>query len=147
MAQEILNLSVLDSLHSWSLENFWLLPWFVLILALLITLSLKPLLWRLFSFDERIRSINSQKKSAEVKLGKLSETLAPILSSFPVDLKANGSSTVFLGQPIDYLHFEPDGSVVFIEIKSADAQLSSTQKRIKSAVEAGRVRWESVRIR
>lgn len=89
----------------------------------------------------------SQKKSAEVRLGKISETLAPFLDSFPVDIEKPGTSTVFLGQPIDFVHFDPDDGVTFIEVKSGNAVLSGSQKKIKSLIERGKVNWREIKIR
>jgi len=68
----------------------------------------------------------SQKKSSEVRLGQISENLAPFLKDFKYDPKR----THFLGNPIDYVIFEED-KVVFLEIKSGEAKLSQSQKKNK----------------
>jgi hypothetical protein len=113
------------------------------IVALLLA---KPLIWWLFSFDARIAAILSQKKSSEVRTGKIAESLAPILEDFPVDVKKDGTSTVFLGQPIDFIHFDPAEGITFIEVKSGGARLSESQQRLKKLIEDGQVRWETFRI-
>lgn len=115
----------------------------VAILALLLA---KPLFWWLFSFDARIAAILSQKKSSEVRTGKIAESLAPILEDFPVDVKKDGTSTVFLGQPIDFIHFDPAEGITFIEVKSGGARLSESQQRLKKLIEDGQVRWETFRV-
>jgi len=114
--------------------------------ALLLLLFLKPLAWRLFSFDSRIASVLSQKKSSEVRLGKITESIAPLLESFPVDIKKPGTTTLFLGQPIDFVHFDPEEGVTFIEVKSGGAKLKDSQRRLKELIESGAVRWETLRV-
>jgi predicted Holliday junction resolvase-like endonuclease len=89
----------------------------------------------------RVRSARFQRKSSEVRTGHLVETLAPLLDDFPVDPTRPGTATVFLGQPVDYLHFDPDDGVTFIEVKSGDARLNERQRRLRDLVEAGAVRW------
>lgn len=88
----------------------------------------------------------TQKKSSEVRTGKVAEVMAPFLDSFPVDVKKAGTSTVFLGQPIDYIHFDPEAGITFIEIKSGNADLTIDQKKIKKTIEAGKVFWKQVQI-
>ena len=59
--------------------------------------------------------------------------------------------------PIDYLIFDgytrvKDGrsdekiTVVLADVKTGSAALSRTERRIKEAVEAGRVKWETIRL-
>lgn len=83
----------------------------------------------------------SQKKSSEVRLGQISEQLAPFLDGFSYDTR----NTKFLGQPIDLIAFEPD-RVVFIEVKTGGAQLSPKQKHIKELIQNHQVFWEEFRI-
>lgn len=108
----------------------------LLTLALLLRL-LRDLLWKLFSFDK----ILEQKKSAEVRMGKIAETLSPMLEDFPIDIHKAGTSTVFLGQPVDYMHFDPEHGITFIEVKSGESKLSPNQRKLKSLVQKGKVRW------
>lgn len=114
--------------------------------ALILILVLKPLVWWLFSFDSRIAALLHQKKSSEVRLGKITESLAPLLDDFPVDIHKPGTSTVFLGQPIDFIHFDPDEGVTFIEVKSGGARLNDAQRRIKELIESGAVAWTTYRV-
>lgn len=108
----------------------------VITLGLLLAF-LRDLLWKLFAFDK----ILQQKKSAEVRMGKIAETLSPVLDNFPIDIHKAGTSTVFLGQPVDYMHFDPEEGITFIEVKSGEARLSSSQRKLKSLVQKGKVRW------
>lgn len=85
--------------------------------------------------------ILSQKKSSEVRLGQISEHLAPFLLNFKHDPK----KAHFLGMPIDYIVFDED-RVIFLEIKSGGAQLSKTQQQIKKLIEDKKVVWEVMRI-
>ena len=79
-----------------------------------------------------------------MRLGKISETLAPLLDNFPVDVEKVGTATAFIGQPVDYLHFDPEEGITFIEVKSGNSRLSQSQKRIKELVLAGKVFWREV---
>jgi len=114
--------------------------------TVVLLLVARPLAWRLFAFDERIRRTRAQVKSAEVRLGHLTETLAPLFEEFPVDVQKPGTTTVFLGAPIDYVHFDPDEGVTLIEIKSAEAKLSPKQRSLRQQVERGGVFWRTLTI-
>lgn len=115
--------------------------------ALLFWPLLKAIAWRLFSFDSEVAKIISQRKSSEVRVGKLVESIAPLLDNFPVDVKKPGTATVFIGQPVDFIHFDPESGVTFIEVKSGGAELSGSQKRLKQQIQRGLVRWADFRVR
>lgn len=102
--------------------------------------------------------VNAQRRSVNtsraVLKGKMAEQLAPLLPQFrylPSDAK-------FLGDPVDYVVFDgytdfrdgdgiaEDIEVVLIDIKSGGARLSKGQQAIAAAVQAGRVRFETVHI-
>jgi predicted Holliday junction resolvase-like endonuclease len=95
----------------------------------------------------RARDAGFRRKSSEVRTGHLVEALAPLLEDFPVDPTRPGTATVFLGQPVDYLHFDPEHGVTFIEVKSGDSRLSERQRRMRELVEAGAVHWATYRRR
>ena len=97
------------------------------------------------------RSVNT---SRAVLKGKMAEQMAPIMPEFqylPSDAK-------FLGDPIDYVVFDgysnfrdgdgaaEDIEVVLIDIKSGGARLTKGQQAISQAIQAGRVRFETIRI-
>lgn len=86
-------------------------------------------------------SLVSSRKSNEVRLGAIAESLTPFLEGFNHDPKSLRS----LGSPIDYVCFEEDG-VTFIEVKSGESKLSKKQKHIKELVETGKVSFEIHRI-
>ena len=97
---------------------------------------------KLDSETESRKKILSQKKSSEVRLGHIAETLAPFLDQF--DFEPERCS--FLGQPIDYVSFGDD-EITFIEVKSGNSQLSQKQKHIKHLVEQKLISWKEIRIK
>lgn len=93
-------------------------------------------------------------RSRYVLKGKIAEHMVPL---FPDVFKYDPADARFIGAPIDYLIFDgytevKDKSssrpitVILADIKTGEAQLSRTEKVIKEAVEAGRVKWETIRI-
>ena len=118
-----------------------------IILASLI-FTVAPLMWVIYKDSKTIKELRrsldlllSQKKSSEVRLGQISEQLAPFIKGFPYDPK----KAHFLGNPIDYVIFD-DNKVVFMEIKSGKARLTKGQKDIKDMIDAGKVVFETMRI-
>jgi predicted Holliday junction resolvase-like endonuclease len=87
------------------------------------------------------KKILSQKKSSEVRLGNIAETLAPFLDQFEFDPE----NCTFLGKPIDYVSFG-DKEITFIEIKSGKSQLNSRQRQIRDQVKDGLISWKEIRI-
>lgn len=82
-----------------------------------------------------------QKKSSEVRVGKIGENLAPFLDGWPYD----PNSFRFLGNPIDGIQFADD-KIRFVEIKTGKARLSASQKWIKDLVLKGKVSFVTFRI-
>jgi predicted Holliday junction resolvase-like endonuclease len=85
--------------------------------------------------------------------GQIAEQFAPILTGFPY----LPSDSHFIGDPIDYIvfngytnfkdnHTNSDIEVVIVDIKHNNARLSDGQKQIAKAIEAGMVRFETIRI-
>ena len=91
--------------------------------------------------EDTRRATLSQKKSSEVRLGHIAETLAPFLDQFDFDPE----NCVFLGKPIDYISFDDD-AVTLIEVKSGKSQLSSKQRHIRDLVKSNQVNWKEIRI-
>lgn len=121
---------------------------YTIVIALLIVMMLTIFVLRRHStLAQEVEKVLSQKKSSEVRTGKITEVLAPLLDTFPVDVQKHGTSTVFLGQPVDYIHFDPDEGVTFIEIKSGNSELSKQQQKIKECIKDGAVYWEELRIK
>jgi len=91
-------------------------------------------------------------RSRYVLKGKIGEHIIPLLrEKFRHEL----SDARFIGSPIDYVIFDgytavKDGKsegpieVIIADIKTGDAQLNRTERKIKEAVQAGRVRWETI---
>lgn len=91
--------------------------------------------------NKKYDTLNSQKKSSEVRLGLISEQLAPFLEDFehdPMDLQ-------FLGNPIDYIAFE-ENAITFIEVKSGKSRLTKSQRQVRDHIKNGRIKWEVFRI-
>jgi predicted Holliday junction resolvase-like endonuclease len=91
---------------------------------------------------ETRKKVVSQKKSSEVRLGNIAETLAPFLDQFDFDPE----SCIFLGKPIDYISFE-DEVITFIEVKSGKAQLSTKQRHIRDLIKNKQIAWKEIRIK
>ncbi|MHA2080933.1 MAG: Holliday junction resolvase-like protein, partial [Candidatus Thorarchaeota archaeon] len=93
-------------------------------------------------------------RSRYVLKGKIAEHMVPMYKDV---FKYDPSDARFIGAPIDYLIFDgytavkDDNSeepitVVLADIKTGKATLNRTERKIKEAVENGRVRWETIRL-
>jgi len=91
---------------------------------------------------EAKKKVTSQKKSSEVRLGHIAETLAPFLDQFEFDPEA----CTFLGKPIDYISFGEE-EITFIEVKSGNSQLNQNQRRVRDLVKDKKVSWKEIRIK
>ena len=100
-------------------------------------------------WEIQMTTLLSQKKSSEVKLGFLTEKLAPLLAEFPYDL--HKSIVIPLGQPVDYIvigsNAEGQEEIGFVEIKSNDAKHNANQRKIKKLVTNKQVAWYTVKIK
>ena len=103
------------------------------------------LLWKA-KYTRAIRR-DAVRRSLAVTGGKVHEQLVPHLPGFAFDPR----DARFLGAPVDYVVF--DGlaggrveQVVFLEVKTGGGALSSRERQIREAVEAGRVVWVEWRI-
>lgn len=86
-------------------------------------------------------------KSRAVLGGQFSEQLAPYLPDFPFV----PTECRFLGKPVDFLVFKgmdekKIDEVVFVEVKSGNSKLSSSEKNLKETIEKKRVRWEEYQV-
>ena len=91
---------------------------------------------------ENRKKVASQKKSSEVRLGNVAETLAPFLDQFEFDPE----NCVFLGKPIDYISFDDD-VVTFIEVKMGKSQLNAKQRHIRDLIKDKQIAWKEIRIK
>jgi len=86
-------------------------------------------------------------KSRAVLGGHFSEQLAPFLPDFqylPTECR-------FVGKPIDFIVFKGMdekniNEVVFVEVKSGKARLSSSEKKLKDTIKNKKVKWIEYRI-
>ncbi len=108
--------------------------------------------WRLRLSRGRIRK-DALGKSRAVLKGKIGEQMAPMLPEF----KYNPADARFLGSPIDYIIFDGysearDGNgkirrIVLMDVKTGKAKLSHVEKKVKEAVAAGLVDWETLELK
>jgi hypothetical protein len=138
------------------------MQWVIVVLGVIIALLVLflALLFRKYSDTSRSFSALSRrydsdivaaraesvKQSRAVHLGAIAEQLAPLLPGFPYDPK----DCRWAGQPIDMIVFDGlegggDLNVVFLEIKTGNSQGKKNQRRIKAAVDAGRVQFREYR--
>lgn len=93
--------------------------------------------------QEKNRSILSQKKYSETRLGQITEHLVPFLENCSHEPK----NMHFLGNPIDYVIFDFDqGTITFLEVKSGNSKPSRRQKTVKHIIKQGRVYYEEIRV-
>lgn len=97
----------------------------------------------LINTRESLSNVLSQKKSSEVRLGKDAEVLTPFLDVFPYDVKY----TKFVGDPLDFIVFDPDKEITFVEVKSGNSKLSPKQNKLKKLIEDGKVKFDLIRIK
>ncbi len=88
----------------------------------------------------------SLEKSRVVLKGLINEQLSPYFPDFPF----KAGELRFIGKPIDFIAFvgmdeNNIKEVVFVEVKSGKAQLSSVEKSLKKAIEERNVRWVEYR--
>lgn len=92
---------------------------------------------------EKNRTLVSQKKSSETRLGNIGENLVPFLNNCPYDPR----DLHFLGNPIDFVCFDFDqGEITFIEVKTGNSKTSKRQKIIKNIIKSGKVYFAEIRI-
>jgi predicted Holliday junction resolvase-like endonuclease len=97
---------------------------------------------RLAEETETRRKVVNQKKSSEVRLGHIAETLAPFLDQFDFDPE----ECTFLGKPVDYISFGDD-EITIIEVKSGNSQLNQKQRHIRDLIKNKSISWKEIRIK
>lgn len=117
----------------------------LLVLAGLVIAALAFLLWKT-RYTRAVRN-DAVQRSLSVISGKVHEQLVPFFPDFPF----NPKDARFLGSPVDFVVFDglSDGEVrrvVFVEVKTGDADLSTRERRVRDAVQAGRVDWLELRV-
>ena len=96
--------------------------------------------------SDKLKKTLHQKKSSEVRLGFLTEHLAPLLDEFPYDVKDESVTIVPLGNPIDYF-VVTDDEIGFVEVKTGVSQLNKAQKHIKKLVLDKKIVWHLLRVK
>ena len=91
--------------------------------------------------EEQYGKLLGQKKSSEVRTGKITEQISPFLADYPLDAR----TARFIGDPIDFVHFDED-KVTFVEVKSGKSQLSTKQRRIRDMIKDGKVEFVIYRV-
>ena len=121
-----------------------------LLLIFVIILLVLLLIIQQIAMARKLKKVRQDalKRSNAVKGGQLAEQLAPFLPNFP----CNPADAHFLGQPIDYIAFpglckkNTVDEILLIEVKTGTSQLSSREKGIRQAIEAGRIRYIEYRV-
>lgn len=84
------------------------------------------------------------KRSRQVVSGQVYEQISPLVPGFPYDLK----DVRHVGNPLDFLVFDglynsdKELDIVFLEIKSGASSLNVNERKVRNAVQGGRVRYE-----
>jgi len=86
-------------------------------------------------------------QSRAVTRGQVFEQFAAYFPGF----EFNPKDAQFLGKPVDFVVFDglDEGelrSIVFVEIKTGDATLSTRERRIRDAIRRGDVEWRELRL-
>lgn len=85
-------------------------------------------------------------RSYSVNLGKITEHLIPFHINFPF----NPKDARFVGSPIDLIVFDGNSDkkddiiIYLVEIKTGNSKLTDIQKKIKTAVLKGDIRWAEI---
>lgn len=116
-----------------------------IVIALLVLLVIIFYLYLMVKKELNIlKSIHSKLefdyKSMYVKHGKHFESFVPFMDEYPGEKE----STVFIGNPIDFISFDDD-SVKFIEVKTGKSKLSEKQKKVKELIEEKKIKWYELR--
>lgn len=115
-------------------------------LALGLLVALVWFLWWRVRYVRAARQ-DAVQRSLAVTVGKVFEQLVPYLPDF----RFNPKDARFLGTPVDFVVFDglSDGQVrrvVFVEVKTGGADLSTRERRVRDTVDAGRVEWAVLRV-
>jgi predicted Holliday junction resolvase-like endonuclease len=118
---------------------------FALLAAAALILVLAFLLWKA-QYTRAVRQ-DAVQRSLAVTAGKVYEQLLPYLPDFPF----NPKDVRFLGSPVDFVVFDglSDGEVsrvVFVEVKTGAAELSTRERWVRDAVRERHVEWHELRL-
>lgn len=87
------------------------------------------------------------RRSSAVIVGKVTEHLTPYMGVFPY----NPKDARFMGTPVDLVVFDGMSEddlreIIFLEIKSGSASLSTRERRVRDAVIEKRVQWRELHL-
>jgi predicted Holliday junction resolvase-like endonuclease len=110
------------------------------IVALLWVAAVKP------RYTQKTRK-NAIEQSRAVTRGLIYEQLVPYLPEF----EFNPKDAQFLGKPVDFVVFDglDEGElrrIVFVEVKTGAATLTTRERRVRDAIRRGRVEWTEIRV-
>jgi predicted Holliday junction resolvase-like endonuclease len=102
--------------------------------------------------DVRSARDDSLMRSRSVVNGRVQEHLAPLFPEFIQQF--NPRDAIFLGTPLDFVVFDglndrddPEvRRVVFVEVKTGKASPSRRERRVRDAIQAGRVEYQLLRL-
>jgi hypothetical protein len=128
----------------------------IVALALLVVVLIIAVAWLLAALtnerasrDKAIRQARRQSVlgSRAVTLGNVSQQVAPLLPGFPFD----PADVQWIGGTTDAVVWDGLASggevtVVFLDVKAGRAGLNERQRRIRDAIDAGRVRFQTYRV-
>lgn len=103
-------------------------------------------LWWKARYTREVRR-DAVRRSLAVVTGKVSEQLVPYWPQFPFAPR----DARFLGAPVDFIVFDglSEGAVrrvVFVEVKTGEARVTSRERGIRDAVDRGAVEWMELRV-
>ena len=107
--------------------------------------SLYFVIWRL-RYSAKIRE-NAVQRSLAVTAGKVHEQLVPYLPEFGF----NPKDARFLGSPVDLVVFDGLAAgdvkrVVFLEVKTGGAPLTTRERQVREVINAREVVWAELRL-
>ncbi len=96
-------------------------------------------------FARRMR-VEGAQQSRAVTRGQIYEQLVPYLPGF----RFNPKDAQFLGRPVDFVVFDglDEGElrrIVFIEVKTGGAKLTTRERLVRDAIRQGNVEWAEIR--
>jgi predicted Holliday junction resolvase-like endonuclease len=110
---------------------------------------------RLNDMTGEMKKQKGRAQSAHTSKGQILEKWAPFVEHDQIDPHWKAEDWCFLGQPIDYVVFDwhndkesnmAEGKVVLLDVKAAQSQLTTKQRRIRDLIKAGQVEWREIRL-
>ena len=97
------------------------------------------------AYARRMRA-EAVQQSRAVTRGQIYEQLVPYLPGFGF----NPKDAQFLGRPVDLIVFDglDEGDlrrIVFIEVKTGEAKLTTRERLVRDAILEGRIEWSVIR--